>query len=382
MEWMIRRAKPYSKRLIQIKLSCFLVRICNSEPILEIANLRGVPCLHFCPSNHQKLRNMKAIITTAYGSPEVFKVDNVAKPLPKPNEILIKIHASSVTKADTMMRTGKPYIGRLMLGLRKPKNPIWGTGFAGVIESVGTEVTQFKTGDNVFGENIETMGTYAEYVTVSEDGIVTHLPENMSYDEAAGMCDGGITSLNFLLNLGKMKPGQKVLINGASGSLGTAAVQIAKHFGAIVTGVCSSKNSELAWELGCDEVIDYTKYDFTTNKNSYDLIYDTVGVRSFRECCGALTENGKYISPVLGMPLLGAMMMTSIFGKKKAKFSATGTLSTKETKRLLGILLEIIEAGNLKGVIDRSYPLEQIAEAHLYIDKGHKKGNVVLKAIA
>ena len=322
---------------------------------------------------------MKAIITTAYGSPEIFKVDNVAKPTVKPNEILVRIHASPVTKADTMMRTGKPYIGRLMIGLTKPKNLIWGTGFAGVIESVGSEVTQFKTGDKVFGENIDTMGTYAEYVTLPEDGIVAHLPENLSFEEAAGMCDGGITSLNFLFNLGNIKAGQKVLINGASGSLGTAAVQIAKHFGAEVTGVCSTKNLELAWDLGCDEVIDYTQYDFTANQNRYDLIYDTVGVSSFAECRDALTENGVYASPVLGMPLLVDMMVTSVFRKKKAKFSATGALPAKETKRLLEILLEIIEAGNLRGILDRSYPLEQLAEAHTYVDKGHKKGNVVLK---
>ncbi|MGB0428942.1 MAG: NAD(P)-dependent alcohol dehydrogenase [Bacteroidia bacterium] len=324
------------------------------------------------------MEKMNAVITTAYGSPEIFKADRVAKPTAKPNEILVKIHASSVTKADTMMRTGKPYIGRLMIGLTKPKNPIWGTGFAGVVESVGAQVTQFKAGDKVFGENIETMGTYAEYVTVPENGIVTHLPSNLGFDEAAGMCDGGITSLNFLCNLGNIQKGQKVLINGASGSLGTAAVQIAKYFGAEVTGVCSTKNKELVWDLGADAVIDYTKNDFTENENSYDLIYDTVGVRSFAECRNALTENGIYASPVLGMPLLGDMMITSVFRKKKAKFSATGALPAKETKRLMKILIEIIEAGDMKVIIDRSYPLDNLANAHKYIETGHKKGNVVL----
>lgn len=325
---------------------------------------------------------MRAIITTGYGSPEIFKADNVAKPNAKPDEILVRIHASSVTKADTMMRTGKPYIGRLMIGLTKPKNPIWGTGFSGIVEAVGSEVTKFEAGDKVFGENIKTMGTYAEYVTVPENGIVAHLPENLSFEEAAGMCDGGITSLNFLTNLGNIKSGQKVLINGASGALGSAAVQIAKHFGAEVTGVCSTKNVSMVKELGADHVIDYTKHDFTSNTNTYDLIYDTVGVRSFKDCRNALTENGVYASPVLGMPLLSDMMVTSVFGKKKAKFSATGALPAKETKRLLQILLEIIEAGNLRGVLDRSYPLEQLAEAHEYVDKGHKKGNVVLKPVA
>jgi NADPH:quinone reductase-like Zn-dependent oxidoreductase len=325
---------------------------------------------------------MKAIITTAYGSPAIFKLDNVAKPDAKSNEILIRIHASSVTKADTMMRTGKPYIGRLMLGLTKPKNPIWGTGFAGVVESVGTDVTKFKIGDKVFGENIDTMGTYAEYVTVPEDGIVAPLPKKLSFEEAAGMCDGGITSLNFLTNLGNIQAGQKILINGASGSLGTAAVQIAKHYGAEVTGVCSTKNVEMVAALGADHVIDYTKYDFTSLTNAYDLIYDTVGARSFAECRNALTEKGIYASPVLGMPLLSDMVVTSVFGKKKAKFSATGALPTKETKRLLKILIEIIEAGNLKGILDRTYPLEYLADAHEYVDKGHKRGNVVLDPVA
>jgi NADPH:quinone reductase-like Zn-dependent oxidoreductase len=321
---------------------------------------------------------MKAIITTGYGSAEVFKMDNVAKPAAKPNEILVRIHASSVSKADTMMRTGKPYIGRLMLGLSKPKNPIWGTGFAGVIESVGSEVTQFKTGDKVFGESLANMGTYAEYVTVPEDGIVAHLPAQLSFEEAAGMCDGGVTSLNFLCNLGNIQKDQKVLINGASGSLGTAAVQIARHFGAEVTGVCSTKNVDMVKALGADHVIDYTKHDFATNANSYDLIYDTVGVRSFGECRSALTESGIYASPVLGMPLLNDVMMTSVFGSKKAKFSATGALPEKEIKRLLDVLIEIVEAGNLKGIIDRTYALAEVAKAHEYIETGHKKGNVVL----
>jgi len=276
------------------------------------------------------------------------------------------------------MRTGKPYIGRLFLGLTKPKNQIWGTGFAGVVEAVGSAVTKFKVGDKVFGENIDTMGAYAEYVTVPEDGIIAHLPASLSFEEAAGMCDGGITSLNFLCNLGNIKQGQKVLINGASGSLGTAAVQIAKHFGAEVTGVCSTKNVSLVWELGADEVIDYTKHDFTENENSYDLIYDTVGVRSFADCCKALKEHGVYASPVLGMPLLGQMLLSSVIGTKRAKFSATGTLPLKETKRLMALLLEIVDAGNLIGIVDRSYPLEKVVDAHQYVDKGHKTGNVVL----
>lgn len=321
---------------------------------------------------------MKAIITTGYGSPDVFKVDTVQKPTASENEVLIKIQASSVTKADTMMRTGKPYIGRLMIGLSKPKNPIWGTGFAGIIEEVGSEVKDLKVGDKVFGENIDTMGTYAEYVTVPADGIIAKLPETLSFEEAAGMCDGGITSLNFLLNIGKIKKGQQVLINGASGSLGTAAIQIAKYYGAVVTAVCSTSNIQMVKNLGADHVVDYTKHDFTAMGKEYDLIYDTVGVRTFKECKYVLKAEGIYASPVLGGSLLVDMMCSSIFGKKKAKFSATGALPKKEIKRLLTILLQIINAGKLNGVIDRRYPLEQLADAHIYVDQGHKKGNVVL----
>ena len=325
---------------------------------------------------------MKAIITTGYGSTDIFKLKLVQQPVPKANEILVKIHASSVTKADTMMRTGKPYIGRLMLGLTKPKNPIWGTGFAGVVDEVGSDVTAFKPGDRVFGENIKTFGAYAQYITVPANGIVAHLPQNLSFDEAAGMGDGGITSMNFLLNVGQLTAGQKVLINGASGALGTAAVQIAKYYGAEVTAVCSTKNIEMVKDLGADHVIDYTSEDFTANTNAYDLIYDTVGVCSFNDCKTALTANGIYASPVLGMLLLKQMLISSFIGKKKAKFSATGALPEKETKRLFDQLIAIIKAGRLKGVVDRSYPLEQLAEAHDYIDQGHKKGNVVLKPVA
>lgn len=322
---------------------------------------------------------MKAIITTGYGSSEVFKLDQVAKPTAKANEILVRIHASSVTRADTMMRTGKPYIGRLFLGVTKPKHQIWGTGFAGVVESVGAEVTNFQPGDKVFGESIASFGTYAEYVTVPEDSVVAHLPKVLSFEAAAAICDGGITSLNFIRNIGEVQTGQKVLINGASGSLGTAAVQIAKYYGAEVTAVCSAANVALVQSLGADQVIDYKQQDFTKNKNSYDVIYDTVGIRSFSECKGALTVNGAYISPVLGMPLLGNMIMTSMFGKKKAKFSATGALPPKELKDLLTELIEIIEAGHFNCVIDRTYQLEEVAAAHDYIDKGHKRGNVVLQ---
>jgi len=321
---------------------------------------------------------MKAIVSTNYGGPEILEMQEVAIPTPKKNEILVKVHAASVSKADTMMRTGKPYFGRLFMGLTKPKNSIAGTGFAGVVEAIGTDVKLFKKGEKVFGENITTFGTHAEFVCVPEDGVVAKLPTNITYKEAAPVCDGALTSLNFLKNLGEIKSGQKVLINGASGSLGTSAIQIAKFYGAEVTGVCSTSNLEMVKSLGADHVIDYTKHNFTKNSNSYDVIYDTVGLRSFSECKDALTENGAYISPVLGMPLLGNVMYTSMFGSKKAKFSATGILPVPELKKLFREVIDILETGVLRSIIDREYSLDQTAAAHTYIDKGHKKGNVVL----
>ncbi len=322
---------------------------------------------------------MKAIIATGYGSPSVFELQNVNRPAVKPNEVLVKIHATTVTRADAMMRTGKPYIGRLMLGLFKPKNQIWGTSFSGIVEAVGSDVSNFQPGQRVFGENIETFGAYAEYITVPADGTVMPLPENISFEDAAGIGDGPVTSLNFLRNVsGGIKPGQKVLVNGASGALGTAAVQLAKQFGAEVTGVCSTRNIGLVKSLGADYVIDYTKHDFTRNGQSYDVIYDTVGKRSFKDCKRVLAENGQYLSPVLNFKLLLQMMWTSAFSSKKAKFAATGMLKSPEINEMLAELIDIIRQGRLKTIIDRQYPLEKVSEAHSYVSAGHKKGNVVI----
>ncbi len=321
---------------------------------------------------------MKAIISTGYGGPEVLQLKKVDKPQPKEDEVLVKIHAAAITTAETMMRTGYPIIGRLFTGLTKPKNAISGTGFAGEIEAIGTNVSQFKVGDKVFGESLDTFGTYAEYVCINEEGIITTKPENISFEEAAVSGDGAITSWNFLQELTQLEAGQSILINGASGSLGTAAVQIAKHLGATVTGVCSTQNIELVKSLGADYVIDYKKEDFTQNGKTYDLIYDTVGKSSFSKCKKSLTENGEYLSPVLGMRLLLQVIVTSIFGKKKAKFSATGTLSKNKIKSFLKEIKALYATGKLKSIIDKKYRLEEVADAHRYIDKGHKKGNVVI----
>lgn len=321
---------------------------------------------------------MKAIVATGYGGPEVLKIQEMPVPDLKENEVLVEVFAASTTRADSMMQTGKPYFGRLITGLSKPKHPIPGTGFAGEVKAIGSQVSNFQIGDQVFGETTLCFSTNAEYVAIPENGVILPKPENLSFGEAATFCDGHLTSLNFLKNIAEVKPGQKVLVNGASGSLGTAAIQLAKYLGAEVTGVCSGRNVGLITELGVDMTIDYTQEDFTQVGKKYDVIFDTVGKSSFKRSKKVLTENGQYVSPVLKFGLLMEMMRTSKFGKQKAKFGATGLLKDDELRNLLAELVEIFKAGKLKTVIDRQYPLEKTADAQAYIIKGHKKGNVVI----
>lgn len=320
---------------------------------------------------------MKAIISTKYGGPEILKLQEVDKPIPKDNEILIKIYATSITTAETMMRTGYPLFGRLFMGLTKPKNAISGTGFAGTIAGLGKDVRGFNIGDKVFGESLKTFGTYAEYVCIGKEEVVLFKPNHLSYEELAVIGDGPITSYNFLKKIAQIKPGQRLLIIGASGSLGTAAIQIAKHFGAEVTGVCSTSNIELVTKLGADKVIDYTQEDVLKNEISYDIIFDTLGKSSFSKCKSSLTQKGIYLSPVLSIGLLFQMLWSSIFGAKKAIFSATGMLPVEEIRQMFQEVTALMKVGKLKSVIDKRYSLEEIPEAHKYIEKGHKRGNVV-----
>ena len=323
---------------------------------------------------------MKASVYTKYGTPNVLKVCRVDKPTPKDNEILIKVFAASITTADTMIRRGHPLIGRLFIGLRKPKYPVTGTGFSGEVESTGKNVTHYKPGDRVFGESIFGYGSNAEYTCVAEDGVLTMLPDGMTHESAAPVCDGALTSLSFLKDIGHLRPGQRVLINGASGSLGSAAVQIARHYGAHVTGVCSTGNLELVKSLGADAVIDYKHEDFTRSAGPYDIIYDAIGGRSFTQCKKVLSENGRYLSPVLGFSLLFSMLWSGVLGSKKATFSATGIRPKKSLRALIVELADLFESKAITTIIDKRYALDQIAVAHDYIDKGHKKGNVVMIA--
>ncbi|HMQ55531.1 MAG TPA: NAD(P)-dependent alcohol dehydrogenase [Anaerolineae bacterium] len=322
---------------------------------------------------------MKAIVYTEYGAPDVLRLEEIEKPRPQANEVLIKVHATTVTAVDCTFRKGEPFISRLFTGLFKPKNSILGDELAGEIEAVGKDVTRFKKGDQVFG-TMAGHGAYAEYICLPEEGATLALkPANMSYEEAAASCDGLLTALPFLRDGGHIQPGQKVLINGASGSIGSFAVQLAKVFGADVTGVCSTANVDLVKSLGADQVIDYTQADFTQSTEAYDLIFDTVGKTSFSRCKRALKPGGIFLEAAInGLAILPVVLWTSKIGRKKARIMATGLRSADARTNDLIFIRKLIEAGRIKPVIDRRYPLAQIAEAHRYVDTGHKKGNVVI----
>jgi NADPH:quinone reductase-like Zn-dependent oxidoreductase len=317
---------------------------------------------------------MKAIVYSKYGPPEVLQIKEVEKPVPKDNEILIKIFATTVTSGDCRMRKADPFAIRFFNGLTRPKKTtILGNEFSGEIEEVGKNVKLFRKGDQVFGQAGMSLGTNAEYICLSEDGTVDIKPANLTFEEAAVIPFGGNTALHFLRK-GDIRNGQKVLIYGASGSLGTAAIQLARYFGAEVIGVCSTANIELVKSLGADKVIDYTKENFTQNGQSYDIIFDTTGKSPFSGCLKSLKQNGIYLRAVhmtLSSNIRG--LWTSMTSSKKV----IGGVAT-ELKENLVFLRELIEAGRLKPVLDRRYPFEQIAEAHRYVDKGHKKGNVAV----
>jgi NADPH:quinone reductase-like Zn-dependent oxidoreductase len=322
---------------------------------------------------------MRAVVYERYGPPDVLRIEDVERPVPKEDEVLIKIRATAVTRADCATREANRRSGpaialmsRLISGIRRPKQRILGSELAGEVEAVGTAVNEFAVGDRVFGTSGFRFGAYAEFICVRESARVADMPTGMSFEEAASICDGGLNAL-WCLRQGDLRKGQRILIYGASGAIGTAAVQLAKHFEADVTAVCSTKNLELVRSLGADRVVDYTQEDFTRNGQTYDVIFDAVGKHSFARCHGSLNRGGRYLATD-GLRNLVLAPWTKRFGDKTVIFS----IPPRYTKQDVIFLKELIETGKYRAVIDRCYPLEEVIDATRYVETEQKVGNVIL----
>ena len=320
---------------------------------------------------------MKAIVCPKYGPPEVLQFKEEYKPVPKNNELLIRVYTVFVGIEDPMQRKGKPYFGRVFVGLTKPKKPILGTEFCGEIEEVGKDVKLYKKGDKVFGVTGSGFGCYAEYMCMPEAGLLSIRPPNMTNEEAAPVC-GALAAWNLLKAIANIQSGQKVLIYGASGSIGSAAVQIAKVFGAEVSGVCYSSNLEMVKSLGADIVIDNTDEDFTKNGLTYDVILDVSGKPSSLQFKNLLNKKGFYLTTYPTISILFQTFWTSMFNSKRVVFSATGLKPVSERLAFLKELIELFKEGKLKTIIDQSFQLEQMIEAHRYVERGLERGNVVV----
>ena len=322
---------------------------------------------------------MRAVVYDRYGPPEVLRLEEVEKPFPNEDEVLVKINATLVTRSDCATRAANRSggllvsgISRLVSGVRRPRQPILGTDLAGEVAAVGPAVNEFAVGDRVFGSTGFKFGAHAEFICMSESARIAHLPAGMTFEQAAAVCDGGLNALWCLRSVDLQK-GQRILIYGASGAIGTAAVQLAKHFGADVTAVCNTKNLELMSSLGADRVIDYTKEDFTKNGEIYDVILDAVGKHSFRRSRDSLRSGGSYLATD-GLENLMLALWTPRFGDKKVLFR----IPPRYTKQDVVFLKELIEAGEYRAVIDRTYPLEDVVDATRYVETEQKTGNVVL----
>jgi NADPH:quinone reductase-like Zn-dependent oxidoreductase len=316
---------------------------------------------------------VRAVVYDRYGPPEVQRLEDVERPVPKEDEVLVKIHATTVTRTDCGIRAGKPFFVRLIFGLRRPKQRILGTELAGEIAAIGAGVSKFAVGDHVFGSTEAfKSGAHAEFVCVREAGPLAHKPATMTFEEAAAVTDGAVLALMCLESVHAQR-GQTILVYGASGAIGTAGVQLAKHFGAEVTAVCNTKSLELARSLGADAVIDYTQEDFTKSGRKYDVIFDAVGKHSFSRCKGSLKRGGAYVATD-GLGNIFLALWTSRIGDRKVLFP----IPPHYTKATVVLVKELIEAGKFRAVIDRCYPLEDVVEATRYVETEQKTGNVVL----
>lgn len=332
--------------------------------------------LYFClmkSTNHHSQRMMKAIVYRQYGSPEVLEMQDVPMPIPQDHEILIRVHATAVNSGDWRLRKADPWAVRLFFGLLRPRKKILGGVFSGTIEQTGSHVQLFATGDEVFGATGMQFGAYAEYLTLPEDAALALKPDSIPHQEAAVIPFGAMTALYFLKKA-NIKPGYRVLINGASGAIGSAAIQLAKSFGATVTGICSTSNMEMVRALGADAVIDYTREDLSHIGKTYDVIMDTVSKLSYADMLGALADDGVLILSDAGMGHMIRGLWTSLTSKRKV---ITGV--TKQSAENIHFLKSLIEAGKYHAVIDRTYPLERMADAHAYGELGHKKGNISIE---
>lgn len=324
---------------------------------------------------------MKAVAYNNYGPPDVLKIIELEKPFPKGNEVLIKIYASTVTATDCTFRKGEPFFSRLYTGITKPKNKILGSEFAGEIEFAGKDIKNFKVGDQVYG-TLPGYGAYTEYICLTETASTLAVkPSGVSYEDAIACCDGFLTALPFIRDKGNILKGHKILVIGASGSVGSAAVQLSKYFGAEVTGVCSTANLDLVKSIGAEKVIDYTNEDFTKNDLTYDIIFDAVGKNKYSQCKNSLKKKGIFLEAGITLSVFPSVVLTSMFGSKKVKIMATGLRSPNERSKDLNFIKELTESGIIKPVIDKIFKLDQISEAHSYVDKGHKKGIVVITMV-
>ena len=322
---------------------------------------------------------MRTAVYERYGAPDVVRIQEADDPEIDENEVLVRVEASTVGASDSAGRSGTPRFARLFFGLTKPKHPVLGSDFAGIVERVGGRVGRFAPGDRVFGTVAPTSGAHAELLKIAEDGPIAHVPEQLDQAEAVATIDGFLTALPFLREVAQVRPGQVVLVNGASGTVGSAAVQLARHFGATVIGVCSAAHEPLVRSLGAERVIDYTRDDFTDARDTYDVIFDAVGKRSFGACRAALTDRGIYMTTVPS----GAIMLQAPFTRwfsrgRRAAIAFTGLRDARTKAGELALLVDLVEAGAFVPVIDRVVPFDQIVEAHRRVDTGHKAGSVVV----